>query len=133
MNFREKEVRRFSFGSLEYQIFQNFSKNIEKNTIQESCTKNGTIFLQAQQITLFLTHLVYNAVKQLQYGYRSFIYLRTLEGLIAIHDLHIYYWEHLAMDNIKRYLLRASIFATCKEKMFTILMVTRSALKTSVL
>jgi len=43
---REKKVRGFSFESLDYQKKYKFSKHI-KNTMQESCTKKGTILHQA--------------------------------------------------------------------------------------
>ena len=85
---REKKVRGFFFGPLKYQKNTNFQRILKKTPYRRVAQKKV-------QITLFLTHPVYNAVKQSQYRCRSYIYLRTLDELISIHDLHIYYWEHL--------------------------------------
>ena len=56
---REKKIRGFSFGLLEYQKNNKFSKNIEKTPYRRIAQKKATILHQAPQITLFLTHPVF--------------------------------------------------------------------------
>jgi len=67
---REKKVRGFSFGSLEYQKNYKLSNNIEK-TPYRRVAKKGTILHQAPQITLFLTHPVLDHSLEVIYRYLS--------------------------------------------------------------